>query len=55
MRKKNADLDVSEDFKIFNVLDSWPPNEKIADLDDLEDFNIFNIVDPSPKMRKMQI
>ena len=45
--RKNADLDVSEDFKIFNFLD--PPFDKNADLDVLEDFQIFNFFGPPPK------
>ena len=36
MFQKNADLDVSEDFKIFNFSD--PPFEKNVDLDVTEDF-----------------
>ena len=42
MFEKNADLDVSEDFKIF-----WTsPNEKNTDLNVTEDFKIFDISDP---------
>ena len=43
--EKNADLDVSEDFKIFIFLDP-PQNEINVDLDVSEDFKIFNFWTP---------
>ena len=55
LNEKIADLDVLEDFKIFNFLDPLPHKKsKDADLDVSEDFQIFNISD-LPKMIKMQI
>ena len=49
---KNPDLEVSEDFKILNLL-APPPfekNEKNADFDVSEDFKILHFLDP-PKHR----
>ena len=40
----NANVDASEDFMVFNFLDS--PNEKNADFDVSEDFTIFNCGPP---------
>ena len=48
--EKNADLDVSEGFNIFNFSDP-PQNEKNADLNVSEDFKIFNF-QPPPQNEK---